>query len=62
MDINPENVAADRTIFQRRVRSEMISAWIDNTFDETALATLKLQNELYNWKARGSRMMEDRPT
>ena len=58
VDIDPENVAAVRTIFQRRIRSEMILEWIDNTFDEAALATLKLQDELYNWKALNGRMME----
>ena len=32
---------------QRRVKSEMISTWLDNTFNEAALSTITLQNELY---------------
>ena len=32
-----------------------------NTFNEAALATLKLQNKIYNWKAPNGRMMEDGP-
>ena len=38
------------------------AAWIDNTFDESALATIKLQNDLYNWRDSNGRTMEDRPT
>jgi hypothetical protein len=62
LDIDPENHLQDRIIFQRRVRSEMISAWIDNSFNEAALATIKLDEHLYTWQAPNGRVMEDGPT
>ena len=40
----------------------MISGWIDNNFHETALATLKLNSDIYSWRAPNGRMMEDGPT
>ena len=60
-NVDPENVVVNRIIFQRRVRSEMMSAWIDDVFDESTLVVIKIQNDLYGWRAPNGRMMEDRP-
>ena len=38
-----------------------MSAWIDNTFDGSTLVIIKIQNDLYGWRALNGRMMEDRP-
>ena len=59
MDIGPGNVAVNRVAFRRRIRSEMVSTWIDNAFDESALIAIKLQHDLYNRGVSNGRMMDD---
>ena len=63
--IAPSTVDADRPQFQRRVRSEMIAAWVRNNFQESALDSLELQSSKYRWSVRldeGGGVRLDGPT
>ena len=62
VDIDPTFNRLDRITFQRRVRSEMMSVWIDNTFSEASLSTFRLGSDNYSWTDNNGRVMEDGPT
>ena len=59
MPITLETDDGHKLIFNRKVQSKMMPEWINNSFHESALATLKLNSNLYSWKAPNRRMMED---
>ena len=58
-DINPSSTQADRKVFYKRVRLNMIGQWILGAFSKAALTTIKNKEHLYTWKDSAGQIFLD---